>query len=96
MPKELTSQNLRAACLAAALILLSGCGVGPFPRRRPGSDMTLPPSTTDWLIEAALGCASPVGTKGVGGAREVAICQKATGDTVPDPKQTPPPPTKTP
>jgi hypothetical protein len=96
MPNRATSHNLRAAGVAAALIMLSGCGVGPFPRRRPGSDITLPPATSDWLIEAALGCATPVVTKGAAGARDVATCRKATGDTVPDPKQSPPPPTKTP
>ncbi len=82
-------------CLLLALVALTGCGVGPFPRRRPGSDVTLPPSTAEWLIEAALGCATAAAVNGVAGARDVATCRKATGDTVPDSKG-PTPPTKTP
>jgi hypothetical protein len=91
-----TARTLRGAGLAGALILLSGCGVGPFPRRRPGSDVTLPPPTSEWLLEAVLGCATSVVTKTPAGARDVTICRTATGDTVPDPKQGPTPPAKTP
>ena len=86
MPKGLAYRcRLRRAGLAAALLALAGCGVGPFPRRVPGSDVTLPPSTGEWLLGSLVGCAAPVVTKGVAGARDAAAtCRTATGDTVPD------------
>ena len=98
MPNPARNHTVRRVGLAAAAILLFGCA-GPlklgFPRRPPGSDVALPPSTTEVLVDAALGCANPVDTKSGAGARDVATCRKATGDTIPDTKQ-PPPPTKTP
>jgi len=91
----MTNYRLARPALLLALVASTACGVGPFPRRRAGSDITLPPSTTDWLIEAALKCANPVKADGSAAARDVALCRKSTGDTVPDPKA-PPPPAKTP
>jgi len=90
-----TRSHLGRAALALALVASTACGVGPFPRRRAGSDITLPPSTTEWLIEAALKCATPVKADGAAGARDVAVCRKSTGDTVPNPTA-PLPPAKTP
>jgi hypothetical protein len=81
---------------AVALITVGGC-VGPFPRRVPGSDVTLPPPTGKWLLESLIACASQVGDKSLAPARDGGTCRAATGDTIPDVRgPTAPPPTKVP
>jgi hypothetical protein len=85
----------------AALVLAGGC-VGPFPRRVPGSDITLPPPTGNWLLESLIDCATGVkvgskaGDKDLSTPRDGAKCRTATGDTVPDARGPTPPPAKTP
>lgn len=93
MPRVMSQNHCRHLGLAAAgLVLVAGC-VGPFPRRVPGSDMTLPRSTGTWLLESLVDCANQKGATGVALARDGTTCRMATGDTVPDPstRLTPPP-----
>jgi hypothetical protein len=80
------SQNdaRRIGLAAAALVIVAAC-VGPFPRRVPGSDMTLPRSTGTWLLESLIDCANQTAQSGLAPARDGATCRMATGDTVPDP-----------
>jgi hypothetical protein len=81
---------------AVALITAGAC-VGPFPRRVPGSDMTLPPPTGNWLLESLIACASQIADKSLAPARDAGTCRAATGDTIPDMRgPTAPPPAKVP
>jgi hypothetical protein len=90
------SRIRRLGVAVTALVLVGGC-VGGFPRRVRGSDITLPQSTGNFLLQALLDCASEIGDKSLAPARDGATCRTATGDTVPNTRgPVTPPPTKVP
>jgi hypothetical protein len=86
------SRRSRALTIVA-LFLATGC-TGGFPRRVPGSDVTLPPPTRIAVLESLLGCATGVQT--IAMPDNMGTCRSVTGDTVPDPRTVLPPPTKVP
>jgi hypothetical protein len=97
MPLPLDSTRVRRIGLIAVALITGGGCVGPFPRRAPGSDMTLPPPTGTWLLESLIGCASQAVDKSLAPARDGGTCRAATGDTIPDMRgPSPPPPVKVP
>jgi hypothetical protein len=86
----------RLVIVAAALVSVGGC-VGPFPRRAPGSDITLPRPTSEWLLDGLIACASQLADKSLTPARDAGRCRATTGDTIPDARgPIVPPPVKVP
>jgi hypothetical protein len=77
--------SLRHCALSVvALVLVEGCAVWGVsgrtaPRRRPGSDITLPQPA---LLESVFACAT--GSLGVGAPNSAATCRTITADSVPD------------
>jgi hypothetical protein len=82
MPLRLSLRH--CALTVVALVLVEGCAVWAVsgrtePRRRPGSDITLPQPA---LLESVFACAT--GALGVGTPKGAATCRTITADSVPD------------